>query len=76
MNIPRVLREQVKEYERVGFHVIDVEPRNGSHFKVWFAEFPEQPQIVTKNLIDRHAVHNNIARYRRLATKGHQGDRR
>lgn len=66
MNIPRVLREQVKEYERAGFHVIDVEPRSGSHFKVWFAEFAE-PQIVTKNALDWRALKNNIARYKRLA---------
>jgi hypothetical protein len=74
MNIPRVLREQVKEYKRAGFHVIDVEPRNGSHFMARFAEFPERPQILTKNLIDRRAVHNNIARYRRLAMEGHRVD--
>ena len=66
MNIPKVLREQVKEYERAGFHVIDVEPRSGSHFKLRFAEFAE-PQIVTKNLLDWRAIKNNIARYRRLA---------
>ena len=66
MNIPRVLREQVKEYERAGFHVINVEPRNGAHFKLWFAEFSE-PQIVTKNACDPRSMKNNIAHYRRLA---------
>ena len=66
MNIPRVLREQVKEYERAGFHVIDVEPRSGAHFKLWFAEFDE-PQIVTKNIPHIRALLNNISRYRRLA---------
>ena len=69
MNIPRVLREQVKEYERAGFHVIDVEPRSGAHFKLWFAEFPDQPQIVTKNIIDPRSIKNNIAHYRRVKEK-------
>lgn len=67
MNVPRVLREQVKEYERAGFHVTAVEPRSGSHFKVWFAEFPDQPQIITKNVLDWRALKNNIARYKRIA---------
>lgn len=67
MNVPRVLREQVKEYERAGFHVAAVEPRSGSHFKVWFAEFPDHPQIITKNALDWRALKNNIARYKRIA---------
>ena len=66
MNIPRAIREQVKEYEKAGFHVVQVEPRSGSHFKVWFAEFSE-PQIVTKNVLEWRSLKNNIARYRRLA---------
>lgn len=68
MNVPRVLREQVKEYERAGFHVIDVEPRSGSHFKVWFAEF-DTPQIITKNAVDWRALKNNIAHYKRQLAK-------
>lgn len=71
MNVPRVLREQVKEYERAGFHVINVEPRIGSHFKVWFAEFSE-PQIVTKNGSDPRALKNNIAHYKRVMAKEKQ----
>lgn len=66
MNVPRVLREQVKEYEKAGFHVIDIQPRSGSHFMVRFAEF-SAPQIITKNQHDPRAVWNNIARYKRLA---------
>ena len=66
MDIPRAIREQVKEYEKAGFHVIQCEPRSGSHFKVWFAEFSE-PQIVTKNAFEWRSLKNNIARYRRLA---------
>ena len=69
MNVPRVLREQVKEYERAGFHVINVEPRSGSHFKLWFAEFPDQPQIVTKNTLDPRSIKNNIAHYKRVKEK-------
>lgn len=71
MNTPRVLREQVKEYERAGFHVIACEPRNGAHFKLWFAEFSE-PQIVTKNALDWRALKNNITRYKRVMMKEKQ----
>ena len=67
MNIPRAIREQVKEYEKAGFHVVACEPRSGAHFKIWFAEFPDQPQIVTKNVEEWRSLKNNIARYRRLA---------
>lgn len=66
MNIPRVLREQIKAYEREGFHAVAVEPRAGSHFKVVFAEFIE-PQILTKNASDPRALKNNIARFRKLS---------
>lgn len=65
MEIPRALRQQVKEYEKAGFHVVACEPRSGSHFKLVFAEFPD-PQIVTKNAHDPRALKNNIARYRRI----------
>ena len=65
MNVPRVLREQVKAYEKAGFHVVDVEPRSGSHFLLKFAEFAA-PQIVTKNACDPRSIKNNIAQYRRL----------
>ena len=65
MNIPRVLRDQLKFYESKGFHAIHVEPRSGSHFLVVFAEFP-QAQIISKNGSDPRALHNNIAHYRRL----------
>ena len=66
MNIPRVLREQVKEYEKAGFHVIACEPRSGAHFKLWFAEFPNKPQIVTKNVVEWRSLKNNIAHYKRI----------
>ena len=66
MNIPRVLREQLKVYEREGFHPLTVEQRAGSHFKVVFAEFSE-PQILTKNAGEPRALKNNIARFRKLA---------
>jgi hypothetical protein len=68
MNIPRVLREQLKLYERHGFHAVSVEPRAGSHFKVLFAEFNE-PQFLTKNTGDPRGLRNNIARFRALAAK-------
>ena len=65
MKIPRELREQMKFYERHGFHVIDCESRNSSHYYVVFAEFP-QKQLVTRSATDPHAWRNNIAMYRRL----------
>lgn len=68
MDIPRVLRAQIKTYERNGFTTVRVEARSGSHFKVWFAEFDE-PQIVTKNAVDPRALKNNIARFKRLKEK-------
>lgn len=65
MKVPQVLRKQIVEYEKAGFHVVDIEPRNGAHFKVVFAEFP-QPQIVTKSATDWRAIKNNLSLYRRL----------
>lgn len=68
MNIPRVLREQAKFYEKKGFHITSVEPREGAHFLVTFAEF-SQPQILTKNCDDPRAMLNNVSAYRRLKEK-------
>ena len=71
MKLPRVLREQAKFYESKGFHIIDVEPRSGSHFLVKFAEFPD-PQIVSKNGSDPRALLNNVSQYRRLKEKANE----
>jgi len=65
MKIPQVLRKQVIEYAKAGFHVVDVEPRSGSHFLLKFSEL-KQPQIVTKNAFDPRSIKNNISAYRRL----------
>lgn len=65
LNIPRVLREQVRFYEGKGFHVTAVEPRSGSHFLLTFAEL-KQPQIVTQSASDPRAWLNNVANYRRI----------
>lgn len=65
MNIPRVLRDQLKVYEAHGFHVVDVTPRAGAHFKVTFAEFSE-PQFLTKNIGEPRSLKNNLARFRNL----------
>jgi hypothetical protein len=72
MNIPRVLRDQLKFYEGKGFHVTSIEPRNGAHFLVVFAEFP-QAQIISKNGSDPRAWHNNVAQYRRLQREHTEG---
>ena len=66
MDIPKALREQVKFYERHGFHVVDVESRAGAHMKLTFAEFP-QPQFVTVSKTDWRGWKNNISNYKRLA---------
>ena len=76
MAIPRSLREQAKFYESKGFHMIEAEPRAGSHWMVKFAEFPD-PVIVSNNaMVDRRAVHNNVAHYRRLKEKANGTDPR
>ena len=67
MKINKRLRKQLKEYEREGFTVVNVEDRAGSHKLLTFAEFPE-PQVVSDCKSDWRAFKNNIARYRRLAT--------
>lgn len=72
MKIPQCLRKQVVEYEKAGFHVIDIETRSGSHFKVTFAEFPTS-QIITKNGSDWRAIKNNLALYRRLKKEYEDG---
>lgn len=75
MKVPQVLRKQILEYEKAGFHVVDVEARSGSHFKITFAEL-KQPQIITKNGSDPRAIKNNIASYRRqLKEEGAQHER-
>lgn len=66
MVIPKALRKQANLYAAYGFNIIDVEPRAGSHFKVWFAEF-EEPQFVSASATDCHGWKNNIARFRRLS---------
>lgn len=66
MKISQRMRKQVKEYEREGFHVVEIADRAGSHKLLKFAEFPE-PQIVTDCKSDWRAFKNNVARFRRLA---------
>jgi hypothetical protein len=66
MKVTQRIRKQIKEYEREGFHVVDIQDRAGSHKMLVFAEFPE-PQIVTDSKSDWRAFKNNIARFRRLA---------
>jgi hypothetical protein len=72
MKVPQCLRKQVIEYEKAGFHAIDVEARSGSHFKITFAEFPE-PQFITKSGSDWRAIKNNLAVYRRLKKEYEDG---
>ena len=76
MKLPRVLREQAKFYESKGFHIIDAQPRAGSHWLVKFAEFPDSVIVTNNAMVDRRAVHNNVAHYRRLKEKANGTDPR
>jgi hypothetical protein len=71
MKINQRMRKQIKEYEREGFNVVDIQDRAGSHKLLIFAEFPE-PQIVTDCKSDWRALKNNIARFRRLAKENEE----
>lgn len=69
MKFPKVLRKQLVEYEKAGLTITEVHPRNGSHFLIVFADFP-QAQIISKNSsADPRAIKNNISQYRRMATE-------
>lgn len=72
MEIPQCLREQLKFYERHGFHAVKVDNRSGSHFRVTFAEF-KAPQFVTKNVNEPRGWKNNISRFKRLAQEEKNG---
>lgn len=74
MKIPQVLRKQVIEYAKAGFHVVEVEPRSGSHFLLKFSEL-KQAQIVTKNACDPRSIKNNISAYRRLLREQEDADK-
>ena len=76
MTIPRCLREQAKFYASKGFHIIEAEPRAGSHWMVRFAEFPDLVVLSNNAMVDRRAVHNNVAHYRRLKEKANGTDPR
>ena len=66
MKIPKRMREQLKVYEREGFHATSIEMRAGSHRMVTFAEFPE-PQILSDSKSDWRRERNNVAVFRKLA---------
>ena len=66
MQVPKNLRKQIKQYEAAGFHVIDLAPAAGSHFKVNFAEFPER-MVLTASALETRAIKNNIAMFKRMA---------
>lgn len=68
MNIPRAYRQQIVEYEKAGFHPVEIEYGKGSHIKVRFAEFPEF-YVLNKGAGEPRSIKNNIARMRALATK-------
>lgn len=68
MVIPKALRKQANLYAAYGFTLVDAEPRNGSHFKVRFAEFDE-PQFLSCSATDPRGWKNNVSRFKRLREK-------
>ena len=66
MNLPKTIRKQADAYRAAGFHIVEVEHRAGSHFKVRFAEFAT-PIVLTANVGDPRAIKNNVALLRRIA---------
>lgn len=66
MELPKGLRKQLKEHAKAGFRVTKVERRAGAHYKVWYAELPDRPQIVTENDGGPRVLVNTLARYRRI----------
>lgn len=73
MNVPKALRKQLRIYIAAGFNPTEVESRDGSHWRVKFAEF-NQPQFLTVNIGEPRSIQNNIARFKRLA-KEQQDDK-
>ncbi len=66
MTPPKVMRKLLRQYEAAGFTVRHIIPRKGSHWKVWFNEFPD-PVFMTFHVDDTRALANNLAQLRRLA---------
>lgn len=64
VNLHRRLREQFRMYERDGFEVESIEPRNGSHYKVIFKGI-DRPFFMTRSATDPRAYKNNLADLRR-----------
>jgi hypothetical protein len=66
MQLPKGLRKQLKAHADAGFNAVKVEHRAGSHYKVWYAEIADKPQIVTQNDKGPRVLVNTLARYRRI----------
>lgn len=71
MSVPKLLREQIRQYEREGFTVENIS-RAARHYKVKFHQFPE-PQFLTANTTDFRAYKNNVARFKRLTVSQEKG---
>lgn len=63
MQIPRVLREQMREFIKAGFTPVEIEKRAGSHFMVKFAEIGGL-WLVSQNEGNWRNIKNSIARFR------------
>ena len=69
MKIPKHLIHRVRDLAKAGFHVTDIEPRAGSHFKVRFAEL-ETAYFMSGNDNCPRAMKNCISDLRRMAATG------
>lgn len=68
----KLLRDQLRLYEREGFTVEAIE-RASRHYKVKFQQVKE-PQFLTANNTDWRAYRNNICRLKRLARDQEKGN--
>ena len=67
MEVPKVLREQIKYCERHGFKAKHIEPRKGSHWKVEFEGVP-QPMFMSCCAAEYRSLKNTLSRLRRFAS--------
>jgi hypothetical protein len=73
MKTPRNLRELFKLFEREGFTVRDFEPAQGSHYRVWFEQFPQYVIVSIFDIDKPRTLRNSIALYRRMRRQHEEG---
>lgn len=73
MKIPRQLRELFKLIEREGFTVKDLQPGHGSHYRVWFHQFPQYVIVSIFDIDKPRTLKNSIALYKRMRKQHEEG---